>query len=502
MKKIRLKHFLTYITTAFFVSSSLIGCSANSNITDSQSDSSTQTESSSQAEIATQERSRTETQPETTNDTLDTETPITLTVYGPSIFSNSGETGAINAVTGETTLGYEVIVERFQELHPNVTLNIEPIGWTDWRAAIQAAVLGGGIDVICHGGLIPILCEPLQPYFDADPDFASSLYNIPAYNTDEMEGCLLNTPTVTSVPHTLSPGFMILDKQIFDHYGVAIPDESWTWDTVVSLAESLTGTDPVTGEQTYGFLMPQTGGTGMIKNHLLTASAYDAKVIEYGETAKESTVNFKTDAVRRDFQTIADLAKFCSPDNIEGVETALTIQENNQAAMSWTEGVVSTIQNINTLGLQDRFLIFPLPVIEEGEYAGNPSLYLGDGNFAISKDSEHKDWAWEFIKFMLTDEVAIEYTISNGGILNTAEGLSGIKEVVGDEYTELIMNVLEELPSDYNSTTNAYYDNVNFGAMGSYLSSELREMIKGNITVDQAIENTQKAVDDYFSTLE
>lgn len=502
MKKKSLKSILACITATVFVSSTLIGCSSTSNTANSQSDSSSQAETSSQSETTTQEKIETEPQTEVTGNALDTETPITLTVYGPSIFSDSGETGAINAITGETTMGYEVIIERFQELHPNVTLNIEPIGWTDWRAAIQAAVLGGGIDVICHGGLIPILCEPLQPYFDADPDFAASLYNIPAYNTDEMEGSLLNTPTVTSVPYTLSPGFMVLDKQIFDHYGVAIPDESWTWDTVVSLAESLTGTDPVTGEQTYGFLMPQTGGTGMIKNHLLTASAYDAKVIEYGETARDCTVNFETDAVKRDFQTIADLAKFCSPDNTEGVETTLTIQENNQAAMSWVENVVSTIQNINTLGLQDRFLVLSLPVIEEGEYAGDPSLYLGDGNFAISKDSEHKDWAWEFIKFMLTDEVAIEYTISNGGILNTAEGLSDVKDVVGEEYTELIMNVLEKLPSDYNSTTNAYYDNVNFGAMGSYLSSELREMIKGNITVDQAIENTQKAVDDYFSTLE
>ncbi len=91
--------------------------------------------------------------------------------------------------------------------------------------------------------------------------------------------------------------------------------------------------------------------------------------------------------------------------------------------------------------------------------------------------------------------------IDNGGIVNTVQGMEILKQQIG-ENDALLQQVLEQLPSDYNSTTNTYYDNVNFGAMGSYLSSELREMIKGSISVEQAVDNTQKAVDEYFATLE
>ncbi len=432
---------------------------------------------------------------------LDEETPVTLTVYGPSIFSSSGETGAVNPVTGNITQGYQVVVERWEELHPNVTLNIEGIGWSDWRAAIQAAVLGGGVDIICHGGLLPVLCEPLDSYIEKDPDFLELLYSIPKYNTDEMEGSTLDNPRITSIPNIVNPGFMILDKKIFDDYGVLLPDADWTWSDVVSLAGQLTGTDPVTGENTYGFLLPNTGGTGMIKNHLIIASAYDAGIISYGSTAKESTVNFQTESVTKVYRTINDLAQYCSPDNVEGVEGNLVIRSENNVAMSWTENFLRDLQTAKELGEEERFVFLPLPVIEEGQFKGCPSLYLGDNNFAISKDSENKEWAWEFIKFMLTDDVAIAYMIDNGGIVNTVQGMEILKQQIG-ENDVLLQQVLEQLPSDYNSTTNTYYDNVNFGAMGSYLSSELREMIKGSISVEQAVDNTQKAVDEYFATLE
>lgn len=432
---------------------------------------------------------------------LDEETPVTLTIYGPSVFSESGETGAIDAITGETTMGYDKLVERWNELHPNVTLNIEAIGWSDWRSAIQAAALGGGVDIIAHGGLIPELVEPLDDYIASEPELAEILYNIPRYNTDAIEGSRLDEPTVTSIPYNINPAVMVLNKRIFEDYGVDLPDETYTWSDVLELAEKLTGTDPVTGEQTYGFLWPNTSGTGSIKNFLLTASAYDAQVITYGETAKESTVDFTTQDAAKAFSMIAELAKYCSPDNIEGVETSRTIKENDTVAMSWSESGLSVIQSINTLGLEDEYIVMSMPIVEAGENAGQPCPYLGDGNFAISKTSENKEWAWEFIKFLMTDEVSAEYMVSNGKILNTVSGVSALEETIGSDYANMFLNILESLPEGYNSTTNAYYDNINFGSMSSYLSGELWELMKGNLTVEQAQSNVQAAVDDVFATM-
>lgn len=80
---------------------------------------------------------------------------------------------------------------------------------------------------------------------------------------------------------------------VFDNYGIEIPDASWTWNDMLSLAEKLTGTDPVTGKQTYGVqLDSMDNANNSFFNYQMIASAYDAKVFQYGKTVEDSTVNF------------------------------------------------------------------------------------------------------------------------------------------------------------------------------------------------------------------
>ena len=477
---------------------SLIGCGNNAESNTGNITAENNTGNDNSEDKQTEEN--TEKDSEETTGKLNTEEAITLKIYGPGFFGESGEKGAMSAYTGEMTMGYDKVLERWNELYPNVTVELQAIGWDDWRAAIQAAVLGEGVDVIAHGGLLPVLCEPLDGFLAEDPELLEQLYSVPKYNTDEMDGSVLNVPSITSIPATLNVATLILNKKIFEDYGVDLPDASWTWSDVVEVASKLTGTDPVTGEQTYGFLMPGTNGTNMIKSYQIIASAYDAKVISYGETAKDSVVDFTTEGTAEVFKTLADLAEFCSPDNREGVVTSRVYTEDCYA-ITWSEGIVGAYLQVKDAGLEDQYTFLPLPAIEKGENAGNPSLYLGDNNLAISKTSEHKEWAWEFIKFMMTDEIAIQYAQSNGWVWNTAAGVDALESVIGTDNTQMVKDILSKLPSDYNSTTNAYYDGVNFGTMSAYLSDWIREMVKGSLSVEETQEKVQASVDEYMGGL-
>ena len=44
---------------------------------------------------------------------------------------------------GEETPGYDVVINKWNELHPNVHVELEAVPWENWQSSIQTAVLGG-----------------------------------------------------------------------------------------------------------------------------------------------------------------------------------------------------------------------------------------------------------------------------------------------------------------------------------------------------------------------
>ena len=70
---------------------------------------------------------------------------------------------------------------------------------------------------------------------------------------------------VAGIQYVIEPSIAYLDNEIFEHYGVEIPDASWTWDELIEIARKCTGTDPVTGKQTYGVQLCYTDTQNIFK---------------------------------------------------------------------------------------------------------------------------------------------------------------------------------------------------------------------------------------------
>jgi hypothetical protein len=66
-----------------------------------------------------------------------------------------------------------MIVDEWNRLHPDVSLVIEAYPWDNWQAAIQTAVLAGGVDVIMHGATLTDLSMPLDDRVKAETEWAS-----------------------------------------------------------------------------------------------------------------------------------------------------------------------------------------------------------------------------------------------------------------------------------------------------------------------------------------
>ena len=68
------------------------------------------------------------------------------------------------------------------------------------------------------------------------------------------------------------------DSEIFEHYGVDLPTGDWTFADVLEIAKKLTGTDPVTGQETYGIQLDAMGQNNLWFNYVLCANSLGATV--------------------------------------------------------------------------------------------------------------------------------------------------------------------------------------------------------------------------------
>lgn len=444
------------------------------------------------------EDTQSETKTEGSDDTeVKSDTPITLKLFGPGLLTELTEAGSIDLISGIELPGYEVLIKRWNELYPNVTLQIETIPWDNWQASIQTAALSGDVDIIMHGASLTDLAEPLDPYIEKEPELLDKIFSVAQRRTDANGD--LSVMTTTGMSYAMNPMIAVLDKQIFENYGVALPDENWTWEDVVTLAEKMTGTDPVTGKQTWGVQIVDTDSVGnRFFNYQMIASAFDAKTITYGKTIADCNVDFTGAGTTRAFQMIADLAQFCSPDVKEGTNVMKTLSAENDTAIRWDQGAFKHYNEVKSFNGVDRFVFLTMPAIEAGEYKGSPSLFMGDHNMAISKSSENKEWAWEFLKFLVTDEVIQQWLVDAMQLPNNRESMKAVNEAMGDSYGGVINHALENNPVGFNNSTNDFSNNVSFGAITSDMGNVIGELLLDNMKAEEAGLYIQNNVDAYL----
>lgn len=426
---------------------------------------------------------------------LATEEPITLRLYGTANFIDQGEEGVMNLITGTETPGYNVIIQRWEELHPNVKLSIETCPWDSWLTSIQTAVLAGGVDIILHGATLTELCEPLDDYLAKDPEYAAKIFA-----TENKRFGELDKTMVAGIQYCIEPSIAYIDVDILSHYGVEVPTAAWTWDELIDIAEKCTGTDPVTGKQTYGIQLSYTNTQNIFQNYYMMAYACNAAPITYGATAADSTIDVSGEKITKIFTQIARLAACCSANVREGINVNHDLTADNDTAIHMRTLAYDQYMKIKAQGVADQYAFVPLPVVEEGPNAGAQSTYFGSYNLALCNTSEHKDWAWEFIKFMTTDEVAVQWTIDTGCIPNCEYGMTLLKDRMGEK-AEAPMQVLATLPKGFCNTTNENYDNVNFGTFSTSLVTVLKDLVYGTTTPEEAQAQWQAAIEEYMASV-
>ncbi len=309
---------------------------------------------------------------------------------------------------------HEQIIEAFQEDNPNISINVEVIP-ADYWTVVKTQIAGGDPpdlmwinvpnypDLALNDALLPITDLVERDGVDLSP-FPEAL--VDSYTLDgELYGISKDFDTVGLFYRT----------DLFDAAELDYPDETWTWDDLTAAAAALT-TDDVWGYA--GGTSIQEFELNLIRQNGGEAISEDGTHSLFNEPAAcealQFLYSFHTDGTAPD-QITQDVDHHWGL--FAGGRIAM-MQDGSWAARSYADS-------------EFAIDVAPLP---SGKQRGNTIHGLAWG---IPSGSEHHDAAWEFLKFVATEEAHL----IQAEIGTVIPSYAGTQQVWLDGFAEDGMNV-------------------------------------------------------------
>ena len=278
--------------------------------------------------------------------------------------------------------GQEEIAAAFTERNPGISINLELVGWADYWTALQTAIAGGdapdimwmnGPNLLAYVGndaLLPLGDLAARDNVDLSP-FPQALVDLYSHG-GELYGISKDYDTIG----------LYYNVAMFDEAGLDYPDETWTWDDLKSAATALT-TDDVWGyaatlwnQMVYFPMIHQNGG------EVLSADG-DTALYAEPEACEvfEFLYSFHTEGLSPDQVTLDATNQW----ELFSSERIAMMNEGSWLARPWAD-------------LEFDVDVAPLP-------AGKQRANIIHGiAWVIAADTDHPEEAWEFLKFLATEE--------------------------------------------------------------------------------------------------
>lgn len=298
--------------------------------------------------------------------------------------------------------GLRAIADDFEVENPNISIQIQVVGWDEYWTMLEAGATGGSLpDVfwmhaneIYKYGANDMLLN-LDDYIEADgvdmskhPEELVELYNIEGHQY--------------AMPKDQDTVGLWYNKALFDEAGIDYPDETWTWDDLLEAGRALTNEE----EGQYGLAMKlsnqegfynfiyQNGGT--VLNEDGTSGIASPESIE----ALDFYFNFVREGL--------------SPTLYSDDEVIQLLQSGKGAMGYFGSWLVGLFQDNEYL--KENFAVAVLPS-KDGNRTG---VFNGLGN-AIGSNTEHPEEAWKFVNYLSSEEAQRKQS-ELGVAISTYEG--------------------------------------------------------------------------------
>lgn len=290
------------------------------------------------------------------------------------------------------------VIEEFEREHPNLKVHFAPIPYDMYtRRMLTAAASGTAFgDVVAISGMwaqdlfARNYTTNLHPFIQRDlnlNDFFSEPlkeYRLGAKDT----GDLLALPMVSGVV------VLFYNNDLFDAAGLPYPDSTWTYDDLVQAAKKLTkDTD---GDGTIDQWGLYAGAAG--------ASTFDTILHSFGGKVLREDATSQYSSGLNDPKAIAGFQFYVDLFNTYKVSPLPTIQAGQLSSDVFLSGKIAmqfmeSWAEVRVAGARFRWDVEMPPKGPAGR-----SAYAHSNGFCIPAKSEHKEEAWQLIKWIVTHE--------------------------------------------------------------------------------------------------
>lgn len=283
---------------------------------------------------------------------------------------------------------YQELIDNFEEKNPNIDVEMQLTPWDQyWTKFDAAAGANQAADVFFMNVWVPKyaeagVLEPLDSYMEKDG------FDFSLYTPSIIENSMYNGIHYT-VPKGTDSMAVIVNTALFEKYGVDVPDSDWTWDDMVEVCRNLKQNIEDSGDSIYpmSLMLNSTNGSwqpivyqfgGTIFNEDGTSGYSNEKDIK----AIQAIVDMIDEGLIPDYQTISDTS-------------AEELFISGQACMLYLPTFSS--QKIEQAEMENVKLI-QLPTAE------SKAFIAGNMHYGMNAASKHKDEAWEFLKYLASEE--------------------------------------------------------------------------------------------------
>jgi multiple sugar transport system substrate-binding protein len=396
---------------------------------------------------------------------------------------------SISPTTGATIPGVGKLKEAFAAANPSIDLQITNIPWgegsTGYGPKTQAMVQNNEACVYLMPGAFDFgrqgVLEDLQPWIDKDPATKDAFLgdSFAAYTGWGPS----NPRSVWGIPYTGGTRVIHWDSKLFKDWGVEPLSLHPTLDEIRDKAAKMTGKNPVTGEQNYGYWFQ-----GKYINWQFQVIAH-ALGANWGKVNDDGswTITWDTPEYLAGLQWLVDMTKYAPPGALaaDAMPDGFLTDSNAVAIIPEGEPGYYLQTFVTNPSLADRFRStynIQGPDGKGGLFATDP--------LSLVKSCDNKEAAWQVMKWLTTSKEAQRWNFEAGGNTPVVKGGADIVPEVGklpDADPILNQNAIAEARYPWAASQPRWS-----------LQSAIEAAIAGTITPKQALEQAQKETDDWL----
>lgn len=352
--------------------------------------------------------------------------------------------------------------EAFHEEYPNITVNIETIGYDDYFTQMQTRVAGGTAPDCYELNIENFAAYANKGVLAELTGIDTSGYNATALNAFSVNG------KQYGVPGNFSNVVLIYNKDLFDQAGVAYPTDDWTWDDAMDACEKISAL----GDDIYGIYQPIT-----FNEFFKVAAQYGGGVLNADKT--EFTINSE-----ENLKAATMMISKVTDTNVQPTEAQMGGMGDWDLFESGRLGMIPTgIWAFNTFADACDFN-WDICVEPGGT---QKATHFFSNALVVNADSDKKKAAATWINWLASSDTSAQMRIDAGWDLpaiSNEEVLSGYLKLTPPENRQAVFDSL-----NYLTVAPIIED---YSLMSDIITGKLSLAAGGEITVQEALDQAQE----------